>query len=254
MILPVGVACAGRPSVPGGPGAAASGGAEAHLSDAQGGGARHVPEASAASPLGDPWRIVGEYDAYLESAIERISTLTVDQEMIEPQQDGSTKRALAVLHYSPEAGMVRREISSEISYPRGNFTLGSLLGPAIRPDEYEVRLEGTEEMEGFDCYRLELKALRRDAHHVDGMFWVSVDGCRPVRIAGKVSDPPFPVTEITLDKSFAPSPEGIWLLRRHSGEVEAWLLVGKKRGLRHIFYDGYILNGQPLGGGAVGTE
>ncbi len=61
----------------------------------------------------------------------------------------------------------------------------------------------------------------------------------PVRITGEVADPPFPVVLITLDKSFESGPGGLRLLRRHSGEVEVNLLLGTKRGLRHIFYDDY---------------
>jgi hypothetical protein len=58
---------------------------------------------------------------------------------------------------------------------------------------------------------------------------------------GEVSDPPFPVTRIKLDKRFGLSPEGLWLLRRHTGEVEVSLLLTTRRGLRHIFYDDYAL-------------
>ena len=59
---------------------------------------------------------------------------------------------------------------------------------------------------------------------------------------GAVADPPFPALEIKLDKSFEPGPGGYWLVRRHTGEVRVSLLLGSKWGLRHIFYDQYVLS------------
>jgi hypothetical protein len=198
-----------------------------------------------ANPSPDVREILRDYALYLDRATERISTLIVDQEMIEPQRDGEGKRSTAVLRYSRDEGMTRLEIASDIRYPAGNFTLQSLIGPKIPLAEYEAVLEGTEVLDGIATYRLHLTALERDVDHFDGRIWVSCEDSAPVRIVGRVSDPPFPVSEITLDKAFQRAPNGIWLLRRHSGEAEVGVLVARKRGLRHIFYDGYVLN-EPL--------
>jgi len=183
--------------------------------------------------------IIESYDAGIVSTRSLIESLSVNQIMVEPQKDGSSKRAQAVLTYVVGKGMRRDELASELSYPVGEFTLESLTGPELGSDEYSLALGGTEEMEGDMCYRVDVTAVARDMHHFDGTVWISVTDHGPVRVAGVVADPLFPVTEITLDKSFEPFGSGMRLVARHSGEVEANLLVGRKRALRHIFYEEY---------------
>lgn len=185
--------------------------------------------------------IIESYDAGILNTRSLIESLSVNQIMVEPQSDGSSKRARAVLTYEVGKGMRRDESSSELFYPVGEYTLESLTGPELGTDEYSLTLGGTEEMEGSLCYRVDVTAVARDMHHFDGTIWISVADHGPVRVAGVVAAPPFPVTEITLDKSFEPLGSGIRLVARHSGEVEANLLVGRKRALRHIFYEEYTI-------------
>jgi hypothetical protein len=188
----------------------------------------------------DIGRLLRDYNAGIERAVSRIDSLSVRQLMYEPQEDGSNKRAEALLRYSRATGMTREVEHSEISHLVGKYTLQSLVGPVIDTMEYRVEYAGEEEQEGHLCYRLDLTALRRDADHFDGTVWVSVEEPGPVRIVGKVADPPFPAVEVLLDKAFEPGPEGIWLVRRHTGEAQVRLLV-TRRGTRHIFYEDYAV-------------
>ncbi len=185
--------------------------------------------------------IVESYDAGIVRTRSLIESLSVSQIMVEPQKDGSNMRARAVLTYVSGKGMKREELSSELLYPVGRYTLESLTGPELGVDEYSLVLSGTEDMEGTLCYRIEVTAVARDMHHFDGTVWISVADHGPVRVVGEIANPPFPVIEITLDKSFVPHGNGMWLVARHSGEVEANLLLGRKRALRHIFYEGYSI-------------
>lgn len=182
--------------------------------------------------------ILGPYNAALERTLEAVDSLSVEQTIMEPQGDGSFKTARAVLTYTACDGLEREILECELSYMFGRYTLESLVGPRIDRAEYEVVFEGTEEMDGQECYRLALTALARDSDHFDGTVWVSTECPGPVRVVGEVADPPFPTTEIRLDKAFEFQPCGLWMVRRHTGEVEASLL-GRRRGMRHIFYDRY---------------
>lgn len=183
--------------------------------------------------------ILARYNAVIVRERAVIESLRVEQTMIEPQEDGSSKTSEAVLVYTRADGMERREIFSEITHPAGDYTLDSLIGPELRSDEYDLRYVGNDTVAGEETYHISVTALVRDRRHFDGDVWISTRDLGPVRVTGEVADPPFPVVLITLDKSFEPVPESLRLLRRHSGEVEVNLLLGKKRGLRHIFYDDY---------------
>lgn len=185
--------------------------------------------------------LLERYDTGILRTRSLIESLSVNQIMIEPQKSGVSKQATAVLTYVSGKGMTREELSSELSYPAGEYTLESLTGPELGTDEYSLTLSGTEEMEETLCYRIEVEAVSRDMHHFDGTIWISVADQGPVRIVGEVAGPPFPVVEITLDKSFGPYGDGTRLLTRHSGEVEVNLVLGRKRGLRHIFYEDYLI-------------
>jgi hypothetical protein len=192
----------------------------------------------------DVQAILSSYNANIERALSTIDSLRVIQDMIEPQDDGSFRSARAMLIHRRESGMVRDEIRSELRYPAGEYTLESLVGPALAPGDYEVEIEGTEEIEGVLCHRLSVRALVRDVEHIDGTVCISVFHGVPVWISASVADPPFPVAKIKLDKRFGPAPGGLWLLRRHTGEVELGLIMGRKKGLRHIFYEDYVVNGE----------
>jgi hypothetical protein len=203
-----------------------------------------VPLGSAAAEADSLLQIealVERYDAGILRTRSLIESLNVNQVMVEPQKSGAGKRATAVLKYVAGEGMTRQELSSELSHPVGEYTLESLTGPELGVGEYSLTLSGIEEMEETLCYRVDVEAISRDMRHFDGTIWISVADCGPVRIVGEVADPPFPITEITLDKSFAPCGDGMRLLTRHSGEVEANLILGRKRGLRHIFYENYSI-------------
>ncbi len=190
-------------------------------------------------PAPDLADILTRYNAVIVRERAAIESLYVVQTMVEPQEDGSTKTSEAVLIYTRTDGMDRHEVFSEITHPAGDYTLDSLIGPELLPEEYDLRYEGSETVAGEEVYHVSVTATVRDRRHFDGDVWISVNDLSPVRVAGQVADPPFPVVLITLDKSFERGPDGLRLLRRHSGEVEVNLLLGTKRGLRHIFYDGY---------------
>ena len=195
----------------------------------------------AADELPDVADVLAVYNAGIEAAMTGIDSLFVRQEVIEHCPDGEDRTASAHLSYNRADGLSRTVIESDLRYPSGKYRLESLVGPVLRPDEYEVELTGVEEMEGEECLRLELRALVRDVDHFDGTLWVSVVDGGPVRIEGGVADRPFPAREILLDKSFIPVSGGFRLVRRHTGEVEIGLLVGSSRGVRHIFYEGYVV-------------
>lgn len=183
--------------------------------------------------------ILDRYNDGIRRALEGIESLRVAQTMFEPQDDGSSKRACAILTYERGAGMVREETFSEITYPAGEYTLSSLVGPRIDSSEYDIEYGGAEEQEGYACHRLDVTAAVRDHRHFDGSIWISSESFAPVRIVGAVADPPFPAKEIRLDKLFCPAHEGIWLVRRHIGRGEFSFLFASKRGERRLFYDDY---------------
>jgi len=187
--------------------------------------------------------IVERHNAHIRRALGTIESLSVQQDMYEPQADGRTLHARAVLQYAAAEGMTREVLASNLSYPAGEYTLATLVGPSLDPSEYRVRLDGEETLDGVDCYRLAAEAIVRDRHHLDGHVWVSRVDCSLVRVSGRVSAPPFPITEILLDKRFAPGPSGFSLLRSHAGEVRAGLVLGRKRGARNISYSAYVING-----------
>ena len=200
-------------------------------------------EAAGPSAATDAASIVERYNACIRLAEGAVESLRVCQDMDEPQTDGTMRHARAVLSYTRTTGMERRVLSSSLAYPAGEYTLASLIGPLLEASEYRVRLEGAEAVDGIDCYHLVVEAIKRDKDHLDGDLWVSQTSFAPVRIVGTVSAPPFPLAEIRLDKRFAPGPCGFALLQSHSGEVRAGLLLGRKRGIRHITYRGYVVNG-----------
>ena len=202
--------------------------------------AAHISVGAAASSP-DLTDLLTRYNARIAKTLETIQTLRAEQEMVEPQADGTSKRADAVLSYTKGQDLTRDEIFSDLSYPAGDYTLETLVGPRLDPLEYTVALVGMEDMGGHACYRLSLTALKRDVKHIDGTVWISAEAFAPVRIQASVADPPYPATEIKLDKSFEPDPSGVWLLRSHAGEVEVKLMWARKRGVRHITYDDYVV-------------
>jgi hypothetical protein len=189
--------------------------------------------------------IVEAYNAGIQRARDAVDSLRVLQEMEEPREHGPALREVAVLSHTRSGGMVRRTVSSDLTYPPGEYTLASLTGPLLEPREYDVRLVGEETMDGVACFRLVVAAVVRDRDHVDGDVWVARGDCSLVRIRALVSDPPFPLAEIKLDKRFSPGPLGFPLLRSHAGEVRAGLVLGRKTGVRHISYRDYVVNGIP---------
>jgi len=191
----------------------------------------------------DALSVVERYNACIRFAEGAVESLRVRQDMNEPQADGTMRQARAVLSYRRGKGMERLVLSSNLAYPAGEYTLASLIGPVLELPEYSVRLDGTDVVDGVDCYHLVVEAIERDKDHLDGDVWVSRASFAPVRIAGTVAAPPFPLAEIRLDKRFAPAPGGIALLRSHTGEVRTGLLLGRKRGIRHITYRDYVVNG-----------
>jgi hypothetical protein len=200
--------------------------------------AQGVAAEAATTSAVDVEALLGAYNDGIERALTEIESLSVEQVIFEPQSDGSSRRAEAVLTYARGEKMHREVTVSEISHLVGRYTLTSLIGPVIDTSEYVVEYEGLEEKEEHACHRLSLTAVARDADHFDGTIWISIDEPGPVRIVGAVADPPFPAVRVTLDKAFLRGPEGIWLVRRHTGEAEVRLLVSRT-GTRHIFYDGY---------------
>jgi hypothetical protein len=183
--------------------------------------------------------LLARHNRNIRRAIDCIDTLRVEQEILEPQPGGTAKRGIAVLTYGRSGAMERTEISSDLGYPAGNYTLLSLTGPELSRSEYDIELIGVEEMEGRECYRLSVTALRRDADHFDGDVWIETTSFGLVRIEGEVADAPFPLVRITLDKAFEPGPAGFWLLRRRSGEADAKIGFIEKSGTRHVFYYDY---------------
>lgn len=212
-----------------------------------------APPSSGAAPPGaadghvDLLEVLARHNANIRRAIDCIDTLRVEQEMLEPQPDGTSKRGLAVLTYGRSGAMRREELSSNLGYPAGSYSLLSLIGPELSGSEYAVELVGTEEMEGRECYRLKVTALKRDADHFDGDAWIETTGFGLVRLAGEVADAPFPLVRITLDKAFEPGPGGFWLLRRRSGEAEAQIGFIRRSGRRHVFYYDYLVGTSPDG-------
>jgi len=196
--------------------------------------------ASAPAPVA-VGEILAAYNAGIVRERALIESLSVLQTMIDPQEDGSEKRSEAMLVYTADGGMERRVIFSETSYPAGDYTLESLIGPELHDDEYRIEYAGIDTVDGEAAHRLLVEAIVRDSRHFDGDIWIAESDLTPVRVAGQVADPPFPVVLITLDKRFGRGPDGIRLLRRHSGEAEVNLLLGRKRGVRHIFYDDYVV-------------
>jgi hypothetical protein len=194
-----------------------------------------VPFAEAADRgQADAASVVERYNAGIRLAEAAVESLRVCQDMDEPQTDGTTRHARAVLSYARGEGMERRVLSSNLAYPAG-------------PSDYRVRLEGTAVVDGIDCHHLVVEAVTRDRDHLDGEVWVSRSSFALVRILGRVSAPPFPLAEIRLDKRFAPGPWGFSLLRSHAGEVQAGLVLGRKRGTRYITYRCYVVNGRSEG-------
>ena len=185
--------------------------------------------------------LLAGYNANIEHAMTAIETLSVRQEMVEPEEGGGEKRALAVLTYGRERGMEREELSSDIGHPKGEYTLRSLVGPEILADEYGAVLAGIEEMDGRTCYRVSVTALERDRDHFDGDVWIEVGSLGLVHIVGEVADAPFPVQRVRLDKAFEPVADGFRLLRRHTGEVDIKLALISRHGLMHIFYLDYAV-------------
>lgn len=184
-------------------------------------------------------RILAGYNDGIARALACVESLRVTQETYEPTGGRPDRRATATLVYARGEPMKRLVRSSNLAYPAGDCTLGSLVGPALDTLGYTITVAGAETMEGVPCFRLDVVARVRDVDHFDGSVWVSTDALEPVRIVGEVADPPFPLREIRLDKTFEPVEKGLRLLRRHTGEVQAGAVLGRKRGLRHIFYEDY---------------
>jgi hypothetical protein len=200
-------------------------------------------EPAAVDSIGTPSLedVLEGYNANIRGAMAAIEALRVEQEMLEPTEEGGEKRALAALLYDRVEGMQREELSSDLGHPVGEYELRSLVGPELLRNEYDVLLAGVEDMEGRRCHRLSVTATRRDVEHFDGTVWVDVGSLGLVRIIGEVADSPFPIERIRLDKAFEPVPEGFWLLRRHTGEVDIRLGFIRRHGVMHIFYTDYAI-------------
>jgi len=207
-----------------------------------------TPLAAGASPgeqANETSDLLAAYNATIEAAMTRIESLQVRQEIVEPCEGGPHRTATALLVYERGRGLTRTLVESNLRYPSGKYRLESLVGPRINPQEYRVTVVGREYMEGETCLRIDVEALERDVDHFDGSIWISLMDSGPVRVAGSVADPPFPAREILLDKSFEVVGEGLRLVRRHTGEVEVGALLGGQRGVRHIFYENYIVVAAP---------
>jgi hypothetical protein len=202
-------------------------------------GGAAAPDAGAAGRPTGVEEIVDRYNEGVHRALAGIESLRVAQTIFEPQDDGGTKRACAILSYGRGRGMVREETFSELVYPVGEYTLASLVGPVLDRSAYSVEYGGLEEADGVSCHRLDVTATSRDYRHFDGSVWISADSYGPVRIAGHVADPPFPAVEVELDKVFSEGPHGLRLVRRHVGRGEFRVLFITKRGERTIYYDDY---------------
>lgn len=199
-----------------------------------------------ARPLPPVAEILASYSAGVDRALSDIESLFVRQIVIEPCDGDGDRTAVALLTYVRGNGLERIVQESSLRYPSGRYTLKSLVGPAITPEEYDVTVGGPEIVEGEPCLRLELEALVRDEDHFDGTVWLSMADWGLVRIVGEVADPPFPARMIRLDKSFERVEAGLRLVRRHTGEVEVGALLGGRRGVRHIFYEEYTVRvGKP---------
>ena len=183
--------------------------------------------------------IVDRYNDGVRRALMGIDSLRVAQTIFEPQDDGGTRRACAVLTYGRGRGMVREETFSELFYPVGEYTLESLIGPVLDRSVYRIDYAGSEKAEGAWCHRLDVTATTRDYRYFDGSIWVAADSFSPVRIVGSVANPPFPAVEVKLEKVFAEGPHRLWLVRRHTGRGEFRVLFITKRGERTIYYDDY---------------
>ncbi|MBD3366587.1 MAG: hypothetical protein GF405_00265 [Candidatus Eisenbacteria bacterium] len=186
--------------------------------------------------------VLAAYNAGIDLTASEVESLTVRQVVIEPCDDGEDRTATAVLSYVRGSELERTVLASDLRYPAGEYRLKSLVGPFISEDDYRVTVAGRERMEGEECIRLDVEALERDVDHFDGTVWVSAIDGGPVRIQGGVADPPFPAREILLDKTFALVNGRYRLVRRHTGEVEVGLLLGSRRGVRHIFYEEYAVS------------
>ncbi|MBN2564808.1 MAG: hypothetical protein JXB46_03775 [Candidatus Eisenbacteria bacterium] len=186
--------------------------------------------------------ILTGYNAAIRRTMAAIESLRVEQDLLEPLEDGKENRASAVLTYTRDGGMEREELESNIGHPTGEYTLASLVGPELKVEEYAISLAGVEDKDGRQCYDLEVSAIARDLGHFDGHVWVTVRGLHLVRVTGEVADPPFPVVKIGLDKAFEPVTDDLWLLRRHTGEVEVRLGFVKRHGMLHIFYNDYSVS------------
>ncbi len=207
--------------------------------------------------------LLERYNSFVRHERCLIETLRVVQTMVDPQEDGSERTAVAELTYIAGSGMVRDVLSSDLAHPEGDYTLDSVIGPELPGGEYDIEPVGRDTVDGESAFHLRVTALDRDRDHFDGEIWISEMDASPVRVRGRVADPPFPVVLITFDKRFerlAPQdvrgeecPTALRLLRRHSGEAEVNLLLGRKRGQRHIFYDDYVVRVRPPDGGPTGS-
>jgi len=183
--------------------------------------------------------ILSLYNSNIAFAMASIETLRVEQEIVEPAEDGAEKRARAVLTYRRGGEMQREELFSDVGHPVGDYRLESLVGPEILTTEYDVKVAGTESVDGVICYRLDVEATERDSRHFDGNVWVSVHDLGLVRITGEVADAPFPVQRVTLDKTFESVAGGLRLLRDHTAEVDIRFAFITRHGLAHILYTDY---------------
>jgi len=182
------------------------------------------------------------YNAGIERTMAAIETLRVEQEIVEPTDEGGEKRARSVLTYRRDEGMERDEVFSDLGHPMGDYSLESLVGPVILTSEYDVSLAGPLSMESRSCYRLDVIATERDSKHFDGSVWVETDTWAPVRITGEVADAPWPARRVKLDKVFAPVSEGLYLLRTHSAEVDIKIAFVSKHGVADIHYTDYSVS------------
>ena len=148
--------------------------------------ARTGPGAAAAgAPAVTLEEILALYNSNIRTALARIETLWVEQEIIEPSEDGEDRRAFAQLSYRQGERMKRTLLSSTLAYPSGNYQIASIVGPELLASDYVISLGGVEESEGRTCYALHVTATERDITHFDGTVWATVDGCHLVSVTGE---------------------------------------------------------------------
>ena len=192
--------------------------------------------------------IVARVNKYQEGAFQFVRSIKVVQTVVQESSKETRKEKALVLFQPPS--QVNREVQwSNIGHPSNGFPLKHLMGFRLLQQDYTVSLVGVDEVGDQKTYKLRIQPTAEKGRGVDGFLWVSARDYGPVKVAGSMTNPPFPIKSIKMEWAYLPGPSGLWVLQRDSTDALAKIVFKTIKGTSVATYSDYEMEGEGSGVG-----